>query len=114
MGGFSNPEHNQDVSPAIYPRIYGFAADGTATVQDAVAPCPAGATCFWSGIVSVSARWSIDGTKIKLDGLPTTPSFDLGYYKELSVKRTCDGGTNLFEARNDGSNIVRVYKRAVP
>ncbi len=112
VGGFSNPERNTDVSPAIYPRTFGFAADGTVTIQDAVAPCPAGATCFWSGIVSVSARWSINGTKIQLDGLPQTPSFDIGYYKELLVKRTCDGGTNLFEVRNDGSNIVRVYKRA--
>jgi hypothetical protein len=39
------------------PRTYAFAPDGTFTVTDAVARCPPGADCIWSGLVVEPGKW---------------------------------------------------------
>jgi hypothetical protein len=39
------------------PRSYAFAPDGTFRVTDAVAPCPPGAFCDWSGLVVQNGKW---------------------------------------------------------
>jgi hypothetical protein len=105
-GGWSNNEANP------YPRTYAIANDSTFVVSDAVAPCPAGAVCIWSGIVTQSGTWSVvdDSLALVYDN-DTSNGFGISYFKELKIKKTCAGKLELHEERNDGSNVVRVYTK---
>lgn len=86
-----------------------LAGDGTLRVSDAVSPCPEGATCFWSGIVTRSGTWRLDGDLLQLAYAGSDDQgFGLAYFKELLVRRDCDGNPVLVEARNDGRDHPRV------
>lgn len=45
---------------------YTFNVDGTFQREDAVAPCPPGAKCFWSGIVLSKGTWKVAGPQVQL------------------------------------------------
>lgn len=76
-----------------------FNADGTFSKEDLVAPCPAGATCFWSGIVTNSGKWTVGATNtVKLTYL--SPSNQAGATTPASLdvwKDNC-GTVSLVQA----------------
>lgn len=45
---------------------YTFNANGTFQREDAMAPCPPGAKCFWSGIVTSKGTWKVAGAHVQL------------------------------------------------
>ncbi len=49
-----------------YVRWLTLREDGTAEVEDHVAPCPPGAPCVWSGIHLMTGRWEARGTALRL------------------------------------------------
>lgn len=92
-----------------YPRTYAFdAASWTARVEDAVAPCAAGATCIWSGIVTREATWSLSGDRVTLsysgDG---ANGYGLRYVGTLQVKKDSLGNLVLVEVAADGATERR-------
>jgi len=103
---FSDPT---DAKPP-YPRTYRF--DGaTLFVEDAVAPCAPGAVCFWSGIVSRSATWSLGGDRVSLS-YTSAESGDWGikYYDRLQVKKDAAGTIVLVEEQGDGLTTDRTFR----
>ncbi|MBI5607572.1 MAG: hypothetical protein HY902_01675, partial [Deltaproteobacteria bacterium] len=55
-----------DLKDGKYASQYTFLANGTFTRSDAVSPCPAGATCIWSGIVSNGGTFKLNGATVAL------------------------------------------------
>lgn len=49
-----------------YERRITFAADGTFKSDDRVSPCPKGAACVWSGIVTRQGKYKLRGRKVRL------------------------------------------------
>ena len=80
-------------------------------VEDAVAPCAAGATCIWSGIVTRDATWSVSGDRVTLsyttDG---TNSFGIQYFSTLQVKKDSLGNLVLFEVSDAGQTSDRRFQ----
>lgn len=95
------------VKPA-YPRTYRFdASSGSVSIEDAVAPCPPGAVCIWSGIITRAATWSLAGDRIRLSYTGTqTPRLDgsIAYYNELAVAKDANGKLVIVEISDDGSS----------
>jgi hypothetical protein len=102
-----------DGATPFYPRSYTFTADGV-TVADAVAPCPAGATCIWSGVVTRAATWSLAGDRVRLDyagaASPDGAGGNLVYAGELAARRDNAGGLVLVEVAADGTLGARVFR----
>ncbi len=106
IGSFSNND------PAPYPRTYEFAADGSFTVSDAVAPCPPGAACVWSGIVTNRGRWTLSAGMLPLVQLTyalpmQTAGNGLQFPTNLSVKG-CGANTVLAE---QSTSTGRIFTR---
>ena len=78
------------------PRTYTFKVDGTFAVADAVAPCPAGSACFWSGIVDNAGRVTLDEAKEQLTLTYDTP---MQTYDGLSFPTTLSWGGDCGRAR---------------
>jgi uncharacterized protein DUF6748 len=90
------------VAPA-YPRTYRFEAEGNGvSVDDAVAPCPAGAVCVWSGIVTRHAHWVVNGSSVALtyDADPAA-GWTIGYVDSLGAVVDADGNMALVELGTD-------------
>lgn len=97
IGGrtFTNPS----AAAPSFPRTYRFASHTwDVTIEDAVAPCPAGATCIWSGIVTRTATWGVTGDRVFLtfDG-GTENDHGIAYFDQLAVKRDASGALVLVE-----------------
>jgi hypothetical protein len=54
--------------PRTYAREMVLLDGGTYVRVDLVSPCPPGAKCVWSGILSYRGSWAFDGTAIALSG----------------------------------------------
>ena len=67
-----------------------FAADGTFEKRDLVSPCPAGATCFWSGIVTNSGTWNIASSEIELSWETANMLSVVDEPIALRITTTCD------------------------
>jgi hypothetical protein len=112
IGGHSFTDGTNAAPP--YPRTYRFdSSSWNVVVEDAVAPCAAGTVCFWSGIVSRPATWSLSGDRIRL--AYTRPSdqgegFGIKYYTELAVKKDASGKIVLVEIQDDGQTTDRRYR----
>jgi hypothetical protein len=93
-----------------YPRTYRF--DGaTLLVEDAVAPCAPGAVCFWSGIVTRSASWSLAGDRVTLGyTADADTSWGIKYYDRLQVKKDAAGALVLVEEQGDGLTTDRLFR----
>src|SRR5688572_27968113 len=53
-----------------YERRIELRPDGTFSAEDLVSPCPPGARCMWSGIVSCRGRWKNERVAIALTAEP--------------------------------------------
>jgi len=87
------------------PRTYSFELAGSFTVSDSVAPCPAGETCVWSGIVDNSGRVTLDEAAEQLTLVYDTPmqtSAGLSFPTTLSWGGDC-GRARLREAETQRS-----------
>lgn len=68
-----------------YERRITFAADGSFTAEDRVAPCPPTARCVWSGIVIRRGKYAVTGNALQLapesaaagPGQPLPPSLEI-------------------------------------
>ena len=102
------------VAAPLFPRTYRFDSTSfTVVVEDAVAPCPAGAVCIWSGIVTQSGTWSVVSNSVQLtyDG-DTTNGFCLVYYKQLEPGKFSN--TRGFQGRAQAlAEIAESRTRAV-
>lgn len=49
-----------------FERVLELRGDGTFTAHDRVSPCPPGARCVWSGIVTREGTWSVAGDRLAL------------------------------------------------
>lgn len=96
----------------LYPRTYRFDfSSWNVQIDDAVAPCPTGAMCIWSGIVTQTATWAVNGDKIELTFPGSTANgYNIVYYKELAVKHDAQGNLVLAEVRNDGTSNARLFR----
>jgi len=105
VGTFSN------TATTPYARNYKLGADGSVNVEDLVAPCPAGATCFWSGIVTRNGYYAQRGSTITITYNRDSPQgFDLEYYATLRVVKSCgDSLITLVEDHSDGTK--REFKK---
>jgi hypothetical protein len=114
LGGLSFVDPTDARPP--YPRTYRFErATWNVSVEDAVAPCPAGATCFWSGIVTRQAVWSLSGDRVRLayaEGAAEGDGFGIKYYAELAVRKDAEGRLVLVEIQDDGQSTDRRYRIA--
>ena len=92
-----------------YPRTYRFEG-GSVLVEDAVAPCAAGATCIWSGLVTRSATWSLAGDRVSLVyTAAASDSWGIKYYDALAVKKDAAGRIVLVEQQPDGQATDRRF-----
>jgi hypothetical protein len=101
-----------DGAQPLYPRSYSFAADGV-TISDAVAPCPAGATCIWSGVVTRAASWSLVGDRVQLvytDAAAPSGFSGIAYVAELAARKDASGALTLVEVAADGGLGARVFR----
>jgi hypothetical protein len=99
-----------------FPRTYRFdTATRTVWVDDAVAPCPAGAACFWSGIVTREATYTIDQDRVRLRFTTTaaeSETYGIRYFPELAAKRDRERNLVLVELQDDGQQTDRRYRAA--
>lgn len=85
---------------------YTFHADGTFQREDAVSPCPPGAKCFWSGIVTSLGTWKVAGSQVVLTWTQKAAQTKNTFPKTLQGLRKCatwhlQDGVNLYA--NDGA-----------
>ncbi|MSP91978.1 MAG: hypothetical protein EXR79_09305 [Myxococcales bacterium] len=79
-----------DVTDGKYATTYQFKADGTFVRQDAVSPCPTGAVCLWSGIVTSAGSWAIKGTAVQLKWTSALGgNFGLQFPASLATAKQC-------------------------
>lgn len=57
---------NSSCADRKYLRRIKFLEDGSFTALDAVAPCPEGAQCVWSGIIHWRGTWKMSGDVIQI------------------------------------------------
>ena len=79
-----------DVVDGAYPTTYAFLANGTFSRADAVSPCPAGAVCIWSGIVTTGGTWKLAGTTVALTwNKPQANAWGLLFPAALQTAQKC-------------------------
>ena len=79
-----------DVVDGKYATSYQFQASGTFSREDAVSPCPAGATCIWSGIVTSAGTWTIKGMAVQLKWTSAQgANFGLQFPTSLASTKQC-------------------------
>lgn len=62
VGTHSSPECGE---ARAYPRHIVLKEDMRYTLTDLVSPCPPGGMCAWSGVVSASGTWSVEGPMVR-------------------------------------------------
>ncbi|MFZ5481587.1 MAG: hypothetical protein ACOZNI_32795 [Myxococcota bacterium] len=63
---FTGEWTSKDCPGRTYPRNLVIAPDHGYAGLDLVSPCPAGATCAWSGMVGFAGVWKIEGRTLQL------------------------------------------------
>jgi len=58
--------HSMSCGERAYARELTFDAGGTYTGKDLVSPCPPNARCIWSGVVTFSGTWVVEGPEVVL------------------------------------------------
>lgn len=81
-----------------------FAADGTFTKHDLIAPCPADVMCVWSGIVTNTGTWAVKQGIVALSYNSPTTQGGATTPKSLATTGTCDGFV-LVEQHPAGASI---------
>lgn len=102
-----------------YPRVLTLTADGQASGQDRVSPCPEGARCIWSGIVPFSGVWQGHAESITLDlqaaagrksfikALPSRMTWSDGQPQATEGDQTCRYQRNAASDRPQGEQAKR-------
>ncbi len=79
-----------DLNDGKYPSTYTFAANGTFSRSDAVSPCPPGAVCIWSGIVTTAGTWKLNGATVALTWTkPQAANWGLLFPASLTASAKC-------------------------
>jgi hypothetical protein len=95
------------------PRTYSFGAGNSVTVEDSVAPCPPGAMCIWSGIVTRSATFTVSGDQIQLtySGEAAPAGHDtIRYFNTLLTRKNYAGELVVLEQGDDGGLSGRQFR----
>ncbi len=58
--------HSMSCGERAYARELTFDVTGTYTGKDLVSPCPPNARCIWSGVVTFSGTWVVEGSEVVL------------------------------------------------
>ena len=96
-----------DVTDGKYATTYTFLANGTFNRSDAVSPCPAGATCIWSGIVSNAGNYKVSGATISLSwSKASAGNWGLQFPSLLSATQKC-GVWRLAEKGGSGETFEK-------
>jgi hypothetical protein len=107
-GTFANEDRNNEA--ALYPRHYEMRADGTFLLHDLISPCPQGAYCVWSGIVTRSGNWAVSADRVTFSYTGSgTSNWNLVYHPSVRVTKDCRGAVVLVEDRADGT--TREFRR---
>lgn len=91
-----------------YPRELTFHPNFRYQGRDLVSPCPAGATCVWSGVVTYEGTWKDDGPFLALT--ETSSSGVQGVPRPEMLRRAQSG--HLTEEQGEG--VVCGYAKSEP
>jgi hypothetical protein len=87
---------------------YTFHSDGTFQRDDAIAACPPGAKCFWSGIVTSQGAWKAAGSQVVLTWSQKAAQTKNPFPKMLQALKQCatwhlQDAANVY-AKDDAGN----------